>query len=179
VKYTVFKSSEIYPSRFITKIKNAWSQLHRWKEVNSPHTTHSNEFADTLFSRNVMKARVKDAVGRQQKGHFGRQKLVILSKGISATKPSEHGLAGSAVSALGKSSAQDIELAHARKKILLDDTASVRSFIPSPIHVTPRTPRSYNRGRTRASEMHIPSPGARRSKVLDAVDLSESQCAGI
>jgi hypothetical protein len=126
-----------------------------------------------------MKARVKDAVGRQQKGHFGRQRLDILSKGISATKPSETGRAGFAVPALGRSSAQDIELAHARKKIPLDDTASMRSFIPSPIHVTPRTPRSYNRARTRASEMHIPSPGAHRSKVLDAVDLSESQYAGI
>ncbi|KAF8183409.1 hypothetical protein BJ912DRAFT_1144857 [Pholiota molesta] len=124
--------------------------------------------------RNVMKARVKDAVGRQQKDHFGRQRLDILSKGISATKPSELGRAGFTVPALGKSSAQDIELAHARKKIPLDDAVSVRSFIPSPIHVTPRTPPSYNRARTRASEMHISSPGARRSKVLDAVDLSEN-----
>ncbi|KAF8969135.1 hypothetical protein BDZ97DRAFT_266016 [Flammula alnicola] len=123
-----------------------------------------------------MKARVKDTIGRQQKGFFGRQRLDILSKGLAASKPSETSRVPTTISSRGLT--LDIDLAHAKQKIPLDDMTYKKCFIPSPVHISPSTPRSHKR--TRKSDEHTSSSSASRSEVLDALDISERQssCRG-
>ena len=116
-----------------------------------------------------MKTRSKDTVGRQQKGFFGRQRLDLLSKGLCASNATEIPKITTFLSSKG---AESIDLAHARQKIPVDDIIS-RSYIPSPIRVSPSTPRSHKRTR---KEAHTSSSGTRHSKALEALDTSERQC---
>lgn len=119
-----------------------------------------------------MKTRSKDIVGRQQKGFFGRQRLDLLSKGLCASNATGIPKIATLIS---NSGAEDIDLAHARQKIPVDDVIS-RSYIPSPIRVSPSTPRSRKRTR---KEAHISSSGTRHSKALEALDTLERQCIAI
>lgn len=119
-----------------------------------------------------MKARAKDTVGRQHKGHFGRQRLDVLAKGVCAGRPAAR------VGALncGDRPSVGIDLAHARKgaQLDLDDENSSYCFIPSPVHIAPSTPRvSAQKRARRTTEAHTSSSAASRSKVLDALDMSE------
>ena len=119
-----------------------------------------------------MKIRSKDTVGRQQKGFFGRQRLDLLSKGLCASNATRIPKIAAFVSSFG---AENIDLAHARQKIPVDDIIS-RSYIPSPIRVSPSTPRSHKRTRR---EAHTSSSGTRHSKALEALDTLERQCIAI
>lgn len=121
--------------------------------------------------RNTMKTRSKDRVGRQQKGFFGRQRLDLLSKGLCASNATGIPKIAAFVSSFG---AENIDLAHARQKIPVDDIIS-RSYIPSPIRVSPSTPRSHKRTR----EAHTSSSGTRHSQGLEALDTLERQCIAI
>lgn len=118
-----------------------------------------------------MRARAKDTISRQEKGHFGRQRLDILAKGICSTKPSEIS------SYYSRTSALEINLAHARKKLLLDGAGITQNFIPSSIHVTPNTPHSTQQRRAEVTMAHTSSSASSRSTVLDNLDLSERKCA--
>jgi len=110
-----------------------------------------------------MKARSKDTVGRQQKGFFGRKRLDILSKGLCTSNATE------ITTFLSSKGPENIDFAHARKKIPLDDRI-LRSYIPSPVHVSPSTPRSHKRTR---KEAHTSSSGTRHAKVIEALDTLE------
>jgi hypothetical protein len=116
-----------------------------------------------------MKIRSKDTVGRQQKGFFGRQRLDLLSKGLCTSNTTEIPKIAPFLSSRG---AEDIEFAHARQKISVDDVI-LRSYIPSPIRVSPSTPRSHKRTR---KEAHTSSSGTRHSRALEALDTLERQC---
>ncbi|KAF9560739.1 hypothetical protein CPC08DRAFT_707896 [Agrocybe pediades] len=112
-----------------------------------------------------MKARVKDTVGRQQKTFFGHRRLDLLSQGLSASKTSGKPQLPS-ISLSSNRGRPDIDLAHARQKIPLEEDADVYSYIPKAVHISPSTPDSRRRLKTtHTSSFHGP-----RSKVLDAVD---------
>ena len=119
-----------------------------------------------------MKIRSRDTVGRQQKGFFGRQRLDLLSKGLCASNAAEIPKIATFLSSGG---AENIDLAHARQKIPVDDVM-LRSYIPSPIRVSPSTPRSHKRTR---KEAHTSSSGTRHSKALEVLDTLERQCISI
>ncbi len=114
-----------------------------------------------------MKARAKDTVGRQHKGHFGRQRLDVLAKGICATRPA----------ARGERAQVEIDFAHAQRKVQVvdvDEGRRSRFYIPSPTRIAPSTPRASKQKPARcAVEAHTSSSGARGSKVLDELDMSE------
>ncbi|KAF8907246.1 hypothetical protein CPB84DRAFT_1843953 [Gymnopilus junonius] len=127
--------------------------------------------------RNTMKARAKDAIGRIQKGFFGRQKFDMLYQGLSSSsKPTPTGKLTPGTQKLVslKEPRLEIDLAHARKKIPIDDDSTGR-FIPSPIHVAPSTPRSRKqlKAHSDAHTSSSPSVGRKKSKVLDILDTSE------
>ncbi|KJA16879.1 hypothetical protein HYPSUDRAFT_71055 [Hypholoma sublateritium FD-334 SS-4] len=125
--------------------------------------------------RNAMKARAKDTVGRQHKGHFGRQRLDVLAKGICAARST------ACVGTLGSGDRPlvEIDFAHARRGEQLDlDGANGDSgrhcYIPSPVRIAPSTPRASAQKRARrAAEAHTSSSAASGSRVLDALDMSE------
>ncbi|PPQ71962.1 hypothetical protein CVT26_007161 [Gymnopilus dilepis] len=138
--------------------------------------------------RNAMKARAKDAVGRIQKGFFGRQKLDMLYQGLSSsakTKPTitsstkaQKGVLGPTNTRLNTNSAAakpEIDLAHARKKVIVDANAHTRSFIPSPIRVAPSTPRSRQRLKVHTSSSSSALSKGQNSKALLALDTLERQ----
>ena len=114
-----------------------------------------------------MKARAKDIVGRQHKGHFGRQRLDVLAKGICATRPA----------ARYERAQVEIDFAHARRRVQVEDADEGKSsqfYIPSPTRIAPSTPRaSAQKPARRKVEAHTSSSRASRSKVLDELDMSE------
>jgi hypothetical protein len=65
----------------------------------------------------------------------------------------------------------NISLGHAKRRI---PPKNESSFIPSPIDPSPSTPRSRRRTNKRL-EVHSSSSNVRRSKALDALDVSERQ----
>ncbi|KAH9481759.1 hypothetical protein JR316_0006286 [Psilocybe cubensis] len=124
--------------------------------------------------RNAMKARAKDTIGRQEKGHFGRQRLNILSQGLSASKPSEKAQQAKDIMHPNSKGLSDIDLAHARKKIPIDsDADTTKWFIPKPIHISPSTPRSRRYMRDRDAHTSSSRSNGGRSKILDALDTSQ------
>ena len=68
----------------------------------------------------------------------------------------------------------NISLGHAKRKIPPNNNVITRSFIPSPIDVSPSTPRSRRRTQKKL-EAHSSSSDVGRSKALDALDVSERQ----
>lgn len=66
----------------------------------------------------------------------------------------------------------DISLGHARQKI--PPNVVTGSFVPSPKHISPCTPRSHRRTKRRL-ETHSSSSNISKSAVLDALDVSERQ----
>lgn len=123
-----------------------------------------------------MKARAKDAVGRQEKGHFGRQRLNMLSQGLSASKPSERAHQPMDIVQLSSKGLADIDLAHARQKIPIDnDVSTTKWFISKPIHISPSTPRSRRCMRDRDAHTSSSRSNGGRSQILDALDTSQRQ----
>lgn len=68
----------------------------------------------------------------------------------------------------------NISLGHAKRKIPPSNGLITSSFIPSPIDISPGTPRSPRRTKRRL-ETYSSSSNDGRSKVLDALDVSERQ----
>ncbi|KAF8813363.1 hypothetical protein BYT27DRAFT_7006401, partial [Phlegmacium glaucopus] len=120
--------------------------------------------------RNAAKARVKDTTGRLEKTFFGQRRLCALSKGLSASKPMSR-YNGPLEESLGLA---DISLSHARQKTPLNNDDFTSSFIPSPIHIAPCTPRSRRRAK-KGLEAHSSSSNISKSAVLDALDVVERQ----
>jgi hypothetical protein len=117
----------------------------------------------TKYHRNAAKARVKDTTGRLEKSFFGQRRLCAASQAMGRNNiPSEESLGGA-----------NISLGHAKRKIPPNDVIT-GSFIPSPIDLSPSTPHSRRRTKKRL-ESHSSSSNVGRSKVLDALDVSERQ----
>ncbi|KAJ7183224.1 hypothetical protein C8R46DRAFT_1344105 [Mycena filopes] len=111
--------------------------------------------------RNAARARSKDATGRAHKNFFGRQRLDILSKGLSGRVPS-----GGSSSGLGpRITASDIALSHAKHLVPPLDREEVvfnSNTTPSvPTHLTNPTP------------SHMGSSSGSRSRILEALDTTE------
>ncbi|PPQ83096.1 hypothetical protein CVT25_003800 [Psilocybe cyanescens] len=96
----------------------------------------------------------------------------MLSQGLSASRPSEKLHQPMDISSSSKGR-PDIDLAHARKKIPVDNDVSTTWFIPNPIHVSPSTPRSRRYMRERDAHTSSSNSNGRRSKILDALDTSQ------
>ncbi|KAJ7236264.1 hypothetical protein B0H12DRAFT_1140511 [Mycena haematopus] len=114
-------------------------------------------------SRNAARARSKDTTGRAHKNYFGRQRLDILSKGLSGRTHSGEGLSGHGP----RISASNIELSHARRQL-----EASRIEEPSPVdRASSRAESPHSRSRNR-SHMRS-SSGSRSSKILEALDTTE------
>ncbi|KAJ7746335.1 hypothetical protein B0H16DRAFT_1557082 [Mycena metata] len=117
--------------------------------------------------RNAARARSKDATGRAHKNFFSRQRLDILSKGLSGGAPS-----GGSTSGLGpRITASDIDLSHAKhlapgssfdREDLVSRRVDTESTPSRPTHLTEET-----RSRMRSSS------DSRSSKILEALDTTE------
>ena len=68
----------------------------------------------------------------------------------------------------------NISLGHAKRKIPPSNDVVTSSFIASPIDISPSTPKSRRRTKRRLEEQSSSSNDG-RSKVLDALDVSERQ----
>ncbi|KAF9048754.1 hypothetical protein BJ165DRAFT_1402623 [Panaeolus papilionaceus] len=112
--------------------------------------------------RHAAKARAKDAVGKIQKGYFGRQKLDVLSKSLSTNRVHEGPRRG-----VKDDAANKISLAHAKNKSTIEEDDDFYSYIPSPTRPTIRA-RNYG-----SSSAHTSSPNPRHSKILEAIDTSD------
>ncbi|KAF8896553.1 hypothetical protein BD779DRAFT_593990 [Infundibulicybe gibba] len=109
--------------------------------------------------RNAAKTRSKDLARRTQKGFFNRQRMDILSKGLTGAKMKTR--VSNSTIGLPERRTSSIELAHAKNKIHpapQDDLGSIISRSDPPT-----SPESRRRPR---------SP----SKVLEALDTSDSMC---
>ncbi|KAF9532495.1 hypothetical protein CPB83DRAFT_890694 [Crepidotus variabilis] len=122
---------------------------------------------------NVMKARAKDTVARQQKGFFGRKRLDMLAKGFSCSTNANVSRSPPNFPIPKQMGPQDIALAHARAQQNKNDSdgSSSKSYIPSPIHVSNSSPRSKKRLRT--NQAHTSSPEMGKSVILDTLDTTE------
>ncbi|KAF9007552.1 hypothetical protein BDQ17DRAFT_1350869 [Cyathus striatus] len=138
--------------------------------------------------RNAARARIKDHTSRIQKGFFGKQRLDILAKGFaisnSQSETAESNLDRNAVS----TNTADLKLvdstprvqfafAHASKK---GENEGVREeyrigYIPTPIHVSPSTPKSRERLKRRlhSNSSSNGSNGRARSNVLGSLETAE------
>ncbi|KAL6298768.1 hypothetical protein BKA93DRAFT_37077 [Sparassis latifolia] len=124
--------------------------------------------------RNAAKARVKDATGRAQRNHFGKQKLSVLSTGLCKLQGPRGGAASrSSVGASG------ITLAHAQRYSLPKASCPpaspvLHAFVESP--VTP--PRQYDRLRigippfVSSGSTRSGTTRNRKSRILSALDTS-------
>lgn len=127
-----------------------------------------------LSLRNAAKARSRDTTGRVQKGFFGRQRLDMLSKGLSANQERTQNLKH-----VRENPVSDIGLAHARPKssVAMNEDISLDGFIPAPIHISPCTPKSKARKSKYLSDSASSSSSCPpRSEVLNALDTSERRC---
>ncbi|KAF5327027.1 hypothetical protein D9619_004787 [Psilocybe cf. subviscida] len=127
----------------------------------------------------MVKARAKDTISRQQKSHFGRQRLDILARGVAALRPSElaNAIPGSAF-AVYRPTAQDIDLAHAhaqaRTKLPVGPSGNEygKRYIPSPVHVVPGLCSPRSRAAMRAP-FSAEKSRKTRSALCDALDMSD------
>ena len=133
---------------------------------------HGREQPDKKCHRNAAKAKAKDTTGRFEKTFFGQRRLCALSKGLLASKSMQR----CNVPLEQRSGLADISLGHARQKIPPSKDVFTSSFIPSPIHISPCTPRSRSRTKRRL-EAHSSSSNTSKSAVLDALNISERQSA--
>ncbi|PPR05975.1 hypothetical protein CVT24_004639 [Panaeolus cyanescens] len=115
--------------------------------------------------RYAARARAKDAVGKLQKGYFGRQKLNVLSQNLSTNAVYQQTKKRSKDGALN-----EISLSHAKRKVSTEEEDDFYSYIPSPTRPNLRTPRSRKVGTWSA---HTSSPNVRHSEILEALDTSE------
>ena len=153
------------------KQKDARSKLHGWKTVRARLSV--SELQNNLTKnrhRNAAKARIKDTIGRLEKTFFGQRRLCAPSKGLLAPKPMQI----SSISLEGSLERADISLEHAKRRIPPKNDVITSSFVSRPEHINPSTP--YSRRQTkRRVEAQPSSSNVSRSKVLDALDVSERQ----
>ncbi|EMD34103.1 hypothetical protein CERSUDRAFT_125802 [Gelatoporia subvermispora B] len=118
--------------------------------------------------RNAVRARAKDAVGKIQKNHFGKQRLDILSKGLRKVH-AQTPLAGRA--SIGKSP-PEISLAHARH---------LPRASPSQIQQQGKHVSAIPHHMGRLDRLSPPNSGAskasRKSKILSVLDTTELRVA--
>ena len=114
--------------------------------------------------RNAAKARVKDTTGRLEKSFFGQRRLCAASQAMRRNNiPLDQSLGGA-----------NISLGHAKRRIPPNNDVIASSFIPSPIDVSPSTPRSRRRTQKRI-QAYSSSSDVGRSKAIDVLDVSERQ----
>ena len=125
----------------------------------------------TLRTRNFVRARAKDATGKAQRNHFGKQRLGILTKGLSKARPEALKSTDSAVADV----ASTISLAHAQRDLRThpaDTSLTVDNLGPnSNIYATPYTSRPWHTSDS-SSSASGKSRSSRRSKILNALDMS-------
>ena len=126
-------------------------------------------FRDMLVNkrpRNFVKARAKDATGKAQRNHFGKQRLGILTRGLSKARPEAPRTTESAV----MNAASRIAFAHAKRDLRTqhEDTSSTLNDLLSLASVRKHT--SASRA-CHASDSSSSASG-RRSKILNALDMS-------
>lgn len=111
-------------------------------------------------SRNAVRVRTRDTIGRKQKLFFGRKRLDMLAKGISgAPQPN---ITRSVLDATRKGP-EDIALAHAIGKRKKD--------LPRNDILIPVLPSTVSSRQRKGQEAHTSSSG--RSEILDKLDVSE------
>lgn len=127
-----------------------------------------------IFPRNFVKARAKDATAKAQRNHFGKQRLGILTKGLSKTQPEVLKSLENTVNVVSR-----ISLAHAQRDLRTQfaDTSSAddASVAHANVYATPLTSHKWHAlddsssasGKTRSSK---------RSKILNALDMSVRMC---
>ncbi|KAJ7911457.1 hypothetical protein B0H13DRAFT_2271983 [Mycena leptocephala] len=115
--------------------------------------------------RSAARARSKDTTSRAHKNFFSRQRLEILSNGLSGRAPSR----GSSSGHGPRISASDIGLSHARH--LAPRLEDERIPVHTPVDVSSPSRRPHSKPRNR-SHMRS-SSGSRSSKVLEALDTTE------
>lgn len=125
----------------------------------------------TLRTRNFVRARAKDATGKAQRNHFGKQRLGILTKGLSKARLEVLKSTDSAVADV----ASTISLAHAQRDLRTqpaDTSLTVDNLGPhSNIYATPYTSRPWHTSDS-SSSASGKSRSSRRSKILNALDMS-------
>lgn len=119
------------------------------------------------LSRSAARARSKDTTGRAHKSFFGRQRLEILSNGLSGVSRRTsrgHG---------PQASAADIGLAHAPRHAEPEEHVSYTTL--TNVSVPPRTPHAESR---RSAAGSCSETRGRRSKVIEALDENDRRCLG-
>lgn len=167
------KQLSVYRVKINVGSSHARCKLHGREAARIPY--HLLRLRPDELTRNAAKARLKDTTRRTQKGFFGRQRLDILAKGVSAY--STWGKQTPDCSRKPVSLISEIGLAHAfndAHRTPEVNSFTRYSFIPSPIHVSPCTPHLK-----KTMPHDEPSSGSRShsSEVLDALDTYErEQC---
>ncbi|KAH9928649.1 uncharacterized protein B0H18DRAFT_1117842 [Fomitopsis serialis] len=122
--------------------------------------------------RNFARARAKDAAGKAQRNHFGKQRLGVLTKGLSKAHAEVPQSTDSGVNAVGK-----ISLAHARRDFQKrSGDAPVSDDDDAPLLPPQRisgTPRATRRGPASDNASSVSSKSrshTRSSKILKALD---------
>ncbi|KAI0734226.1 hypothetical protein C8Q72DRAFT_456176 [Fomitopsis betulina] len=115
--------------------------------------------------RNFVKARAKDATGKAQRNHFGKQRLGILTKGLGKTQPEVLKSLDNTVNVVAR-----ISLAHAQRDIRRTRFTDTSSADDGSV-VTPSAPHSWHLPDI-SSSTSSKSRGSKRSKILNALDMS-------
>ncbi|TFK35554.1 hypothetical protein BDQ12DRAFT_737466 [Crucibulum laeve] len=100
----------------------------------------------------------------------------MLSKGLCAKKNSTFTAATALQAGSALSPRRDITFAHARKNSTYhtqDSDENTRCYIPSPVHVSPCTPRSKEKLRQMGSTGGSSASRSKSSKVLETLDTTE------
>ena len=144
-------------------------QLHGRQAVRFITSLHNKSMF--IYDRNAAKARTRDAIGRLQKGFFGRRRLEMLSKGLVGQGQEK---------TLSTSTSKDLEynppvvtidLAHAKRNIQLPLRGKLISTATRhPLHT------SVQRESDVSNKTGNAHGGFRSSKVLNALDVSDRAC---
>ncbi|KZT73132.1 hypothetical protein DAEQUDRAFT_508459 [Daedalea quercina L-15889] len=123
--------------------------------------------------RNFVRARAKDAAGKAQRNHFGKQRLGILAKCLSKAPLEKSSSAASVVHAVSR-----ISLAHAKRDFQIQprnappsehgSLSHLKNLGLSSLHHRQHTPDRSSR----ASDKSTSHSSARSSRILDALDVS-------
>ena len=141
-------------------------QLHGRQAVRFVTAIHIKSML--IHDRNAAKARTRDAVGRLQKGFFGRRRLEMLSKGLVSQGREKPLSTSTRKNFEYKLPIAIIDLAHAKRNIQLPlGEKLIPTLTRSPLH-TPvqRKPGVSNK----TGNAH---GGFRSSKVLNTLDVSD------
>ena len=120
--------------------------------------------------RNFVKARARDATGKAQRNHFGKQRLGILMKGLSKARPEVL-----RTTDITTNVASSISLAHAQRDLrtqTMDNSFTADDLrLHSTLYTTPTASRLWHTSDS-SSNASNKSRNSRRSKILNALDMS-------